>query len=97
MEGKYRHDDTGAARQVVCEQAAQAVRPYVRCGEEKQHRCGAAEPGVTTRISQTEKHEKAERAAIMRERNGSELEAVYVIAERMVQNRGVGRHILKVA
>jgi hypothetical protein len=29
----------------------------------------------------TEKHEKAERAAIMRERNCSELEAVYVIAE----------------
>ncbi len=31
----------------------------------------------------TEKHEKAERAAIMRERNCSELEAVYAVAERI--------------
>ena len=30
-----------------------------------------------------EKHEKAERAAIMRERKCSEIEAVYVIAERI--------------
>jgi len=30
-----------------------------------------------------EKHEKAEHAAIMRERNCSELEAVYVIADRI--------------
>ncbi len=36
----------------------------------------------------TEKHEKAERAAIMRELNCSELEAVYVIAERIAANRG---------
>jgi hypothetical protein len=35
----------------------------------------------------TEKHEKAERAAIMRERNCSMLEAVYVIAERIAANR----------
>jgi hypothetical protein len=36
----------------------------------------------------TEKHEKAERAAIMREQNCSELEAVHVIAERIAQKRG---------
>jgi hypothetical protein len=37
----------------------------------------------------TEKHEKAERAAIMREQNCSELEAVHIIAERIAQNRSV--------
>lgn len=35
----------------------------------------------------TEKHEKAERAATMRERNCSELEAVYAIAERIAKSR----------
>ena len=36
----------------------------------------------------TEKHEKAERAAIMHEHNCSELEAVHMIAARIVQQRG---------
>jgi hypothetical protein len=36
----------------------------------------------------TEKHEKAERAAIMAERGCSELEAVHVIAERIAARRG---------
>ena len=35
----------------------------------------------------TEKHEKAERATIMREQDCSELEAVYVIAERIARKR----------
>lgn len=35
----------------------------------------------------TEKHEKAERAAIMRDRKCSELEAVYAIAERIAESR----------
>ncbi len=35
----------------------------------------------------TEKHEKAERAAIMREMNCSELEAVYVVAERIARQK----------
>ena len=33
----------------------------------------------------TEKHEKTERAVIMRERGCSELEAVYVVMERIAQ------------
>ncbi|MDZ4261069.1 MAG: conjugative transfer ATPase, partial [Pseudomonadota bacterium] len=45
-------------------------------------------PPLSLALAMTEKHEKAERAAIMRERNCSELEAVYVIAERIAQNRG---------
>lgn len=45
-------------------------------------------PPLSLALAMTEKHEKAERAAIMRERNCSEIEAVYVIAERMAQNRG---------
>lgn len=35
----------------------------------------------------TEKHEKAERAAIMNEQNCSELEAVHTIAERITSHR----------
>ena len=45
-------------------------------------------PPLSLALAMTEKHEKAERAAIMRERNCSELEAVYVIAERIAANRG---------
>ena len=36
----------------------------------------------------TEKHEKAERAEIMRDRGCSELEAVHVVAERIAAKRG---------
>jgi conjugative transfer ATPase len=43
-------------------------------------------PPLSLALAMTEKHEKAERAAIMRERGCSELEAVYVIAERMVES-----------
>jgi hypothetical protein len=35
----------------------------------------------------TEKHEKAERAAIVREKNCSELEAVYEMAQRIACKR----------
>ncbi len=45
-------------------------------------------PPLSLALAMTEKHEKAERAAIMRERGCSELEAVYAIAERIAQNRG---------
>jgi len=45
-------------------------------------------PPLSLALAMTEKHEKAERAAIMREKNCSELEAVYVIAERIAANRG---------
>ena len=45
-------------------------------------------PALTLALAMTEKHEKAERAAIMRERGCSELEAVYAIAERISQGRG---------
>jgi conjugative transfer ATPase len=44
-------------------------------------------PPLSLALAMTEKHEKAERAAIMRERNCSELEAVYAIAERVAENR----------
>ena len=44
-------------------------------------------PPLSLALAMTEKHEKAERAAIMRERNCSELEAVYAIAERIVESR----------
>ncbi|MCY3803031.1 MAG: conjugative transfer ATPase [Gammaproteobacteria bacterium] len=40
-------------------------------------------PALTLALAMTEKHEKAERAAIMRECGCSELEAVYRIAERI--------------
>ena len=44
-------------------------------------------PPLSLALAMTEKHEKAERGAIMRERNCSELEAVYVIAERITESR----------
>ena len=44
-------------------------------------------PPLSLALAMTEKHEKAERAAIMRERNCSEIEAVHVIAERIAENR----------
>ena len=45
-------------------------------------------PPLSLALAMTEKHEKAERGAIMRERNCSELEAVYVIADRIAKKRG---------
>ncbi len=45
-------------------------------------------PPLSLALAMTEKHEKAERAAIMRERHCTELEAVYVVAERIADNRG---------
>ena len=44
-------------------------------------------PALSLALAMTEKHEKAERAAIMREKNCSELEAVYEIARRIEQSR----------
>jgi conjugative transfer ATPase len=44
-------------------------------------------PPLSLALAMTEKHEKAERAAIMRERGCSELEAVYAIAERIAGDR----------
>lgn len=44
-------------------------------------------PPLSLALAMTEKHEKAERGAIMHERNCSELEAVYVIAERISKSR----------
>jgi len=40
-------------------------------------------PALSLALTMTEKHEKAERAAIMREKSCSELEAVYEIARRI--------------
>ena len=40
-------------------------------------------PPLALALAMTEKHEKAERARIMRERGCSELEAVYAVAERL--------------
>jgi hypothetical protein len=45
-------------------------------------------PPLTLALAMTEKHEKAERAAIMRERQCSELEAVDVVADRIRQGQG---------
>jgi len=45
-------------------------------------------PPLSLALAMTEKHEKAERAIIMREKNCTELEAVYVMAERIARNRG---------
>mgnify|MGYP001821507055 CR=1 FL=1 len=45
-------------------------------------------PPLSLALAMTEKHEKAERAAIMQAENCSELEAVHVIAERIAQKRG---------
>ena len=45
-------------------------------------------PPLSLALAMTEKHEKAERAAIMHEQNCSELEAVHIIAARIAQQRG---------
>ncbi len=44
-------------------------------------------PPLLLVLAMTGKHEKAERGAIMQERNCSELEAVRVIAERIAESR----------
>lgn len=44
-------------------------------------------PALSLALAMTEKHEKAERAAIMREKGCSELEAVYEIARRIERSR----------
>ena len=44
-------------------------------------------PALSLALAMTEKYEKAERAAIMREENCTELEAVYEIARRIEQSR----------
>jgi len=44
-------------------------------------------PPLSLALAMTEKHEKAERAAIMREQNCSELEAVHVVAKRIAAHR----------
>lgn len=44
-------------------------------------------PPLSLALAMTEKHEKAERAAIMREKHCSELEAVYEIARRIEKSR----------
>ncbi len=45
-------------------------------------------PPLSLALAMTEKHEKAERAAIMEERGCSELEAVYHMAECIEKSRG---------
>ncbi len=45
-------------------------------------------PPLSLALAMTEKHEKAERAEIMRERGCSELEAVHIVAERITRERG---------
>ena len=40
-------------------------------------------PPLSLALAMTEKHEKAERAEIMRERGCTELEAVHIVAERI--------------
>ena len=45
-------------------------------------------PPLTLALAMTEKHEKAERANIMRERGCTELEAVHIVAERIAAHRG---------
>jgi len=44
-------------------------------------------PALSLALAMTEKHEKAERAAIMRDKNCSELEAVYEVARRIERSR----------
>ncbi|MCY3803027.1 MAG: hypothetical protein OXG06_01290 [Gammaproteobacteria bacterium] len=44
-------------------------------------------PPLTLALAMTEGHEKAKRAAIMREHGCSELEAVYIIAEQIPMAR----------
>jgi len=45
-------------------------------------------PPLSLALAMTEKHEKAERAEIMRERGCTELEAVHIVAERIAARRG---------
>jgi hypothetical protein len=45
-------------------------------------------PPLSLALAMTEKHEKAERADIMREHHCSELEAAHVVAERIAKHRG---------
>ncbi len=45
-------------------------------------------PPLSLALAMTEKHEKAERAAIMAKQGCSELEAVHIIAEHIANNRG---------
>jgi hypothetical protein len=45
-------------------------------------------PPLSLALAMTEKHEKAERAEIMRERACTELEAVHIVAERIAARRG---------
>jgi conjugative transfer ATPase len=45
-------------------------------------------PPLSLALAMTEKHEKAERAEIMRERGCTELEAVHIVAERISAKRG---------
>ena len=45
-------------------------------------------PALNLALAQTEKHERVPRADLMRERGISELEAAYVIAERIRARRG---------
>jgi len=51
------------------------------------HGRGGARMLLSLALAMTERHEKAERAAIMAERGCSELEAVHIIAERIAQKR----------
>ncbi len=44
-------------------------------------------PPLTLALAMTEKHEKAERSAIMAERHCSELDAVHIMAERLTRAR----------
>ncbi len=46
-------------------------------------------PPLSLALAMTEKHEKAERAAIMEKQNYSELEAVHVVAKRIEKSRAV--------
>jgi hypothetical protein len=45
-------------------------------------------PPLSLALAMTEKHEKAERGKIMRERGCSELEAAYAVAERIAGREG---------
>jgi hypothetical protein len=45
-------------------------------------------PPLSLALAMTEKHEKAERAEIMRARGCSELEAAHVVADRIAAQRG---------
>ena len=45
-------------------------------------------PPLSLALAMTEKHEKAERAEIMRERGCTEIEAVHVVAKRIAVERG---------